>query len=90
MREKGGTTFFNVVPPFLRIAREPREIAGNVWHNKVVPKSCDMQETTETHALLTVYSESNSASSEARCRLCPHILFKMSSGPFYGTEKPEG
>ena len=67
--------FFNVVPPFLRIAREPREIAGNVWHNKVVPKSCDMQKTTETHALPTVYSESNSASSEARLLVVlPHPL----------------
>ena len=75
MREKGGTTFFNVVPPFLRIAREPREIAGNVWHNKVVPKSCDMQKTTVTHALPTVYSESNSASSEARLLVVlPHPL----------------
>ena len=67
--------FFNVVPPFLRIAREPREIAGNVWHNKVVPKSCAMQKTTVTHALPTVYSESNSASSEARLLVVlPHPL----------------
>lgn len=82
--------FFNVVPPFLRIAREPREIAGNVWHNKVVPKSCDMRETTETHALPTVYSESNSASSEARCRLCLYIPSERPQGRFRAQKSPKG
>ncbi len=74
MREKGGTTFFQCCATlFLNRPRTPRN-CGNVWHNKVVPKVV----TCKNHRNAcppTVYSESNSASSEARLLVVlPHPL----------------